>query len=166
MTSFSIASPAVGRDWPQLPVPGAPPRVVHRTVCLDRAHDLDAWAWQWAADPVWELGRGGQLALERTLAPDPTSSVRWTAGARIRFRRIGIVRYARVTIGLTSFGELAELSVAPRARAPHVWGTARQDRYFELAHAAADELARRLTALTDVGADAPRCLTPTARCAA
>lgn len=151
MTNFNLDSLTVGRYWPDFVAAPVPPRVVFRTVCLSRSHDLDAWAWQWAADPVWDLGEAGQLILERPLAPVPASSFRSRAGARLRFGGAGLVRFARVTIEVAMHARgVAEISVAPRARAPHLWAVARQARYFELAHRAADELVRRLPTCTRV----------------
>lgn len=120
-------------------------RGVFRTVCLDPDQDLASWAWQWAAVPVWDLD-DGHLVLDRPLAPVAGTAGRWRAAARLRFANARIVRFARVDIEVTLFaGNVAELSVHPRAVGAHQWGRSRQDRYFALAHRAADELARRLS---------------------
>jgi hypothetical protein len=92
------------------------------------------------AGPV-DLGGGARLHL----GPFCTGGRTWGAPARLSIPGLHVARFARVAVDLSPWSDGTwELSVRPRSRQVPAWGRRRRHRYFTLAHAAADQLARLL----------------------
>lgn len=91
-----------------------------------------------------QLGDAGWLRVDRALEPACASSTMHVR-ARLHGRRPRLVRSIQVEISLAGWSDRAiELSLRPTARRPGQWGARRLNRYFRLAHLAADQLAATL----------------------
>jgi hypothetical protein len=92
------------------------------------------------------LGAGGRLEITRPLQPVDGLLPTWRARGRLRGRGPRLVPFARVEIEIVARSPTtAAVRLLPVHRHPFRWGVSRQRRYFDLAHAAADHIARLLT---------------------
>jgi hypothetical protein len=88
-----------------------------------------------------DLGGGARLHLGDFC----TSARTWGARARLSTPGLHAARFARVDVDLSPWSDGTwELSVRPVSRQLSAWGRRRRNRYFTLAHLAADQLARLL----------------------
>jgi hypothetical protein len=94
------------------------------------------------------LDRRGELRVDQPAQPDPVgSTTRWHAGGRLVGSGPLLARSTRIDIEVSAASsDTVELRLVPRSRHIHWWATGRQRRYFQLAHAAADELEQVLSA--------------------
>jgi len=94
------------------------------------------------------LARRGELRVQQPARPDPAgSTTRWHAGGRLVGAGPRLARSTRIDIEVSAGSPgTVEVRLVPRSRHIHWWAPGRQRRYFQLAHAAADELEQVLTA--------------------
>jgi hypothetical protein len=91
-----------------------------------------------------DLAGRGLLTVDQPIAPTRSLIPTWGGAGRLHGRRR--IRSIPVTIEVSAWSAgVSELRVSPAAVRPHRWPNRRLRRYFELAHAAADELVRRLS---------------------
>jgi hypothetical protein len=90
----------------------------------------------------------GELRVDEPARPDPVgSTTRWHAGGRLVGAGPRLACSTRIEIEVSAASsDTVDVRLVPRSRHIHWWATRRQRRYFQLAHAAADELQQVLTA--------------------
>jgi hypothetical protein len=141
-------SPGMGPSGPSPAGPTWSDPVVVRRIKTPPSEVAQRIVWEGEPPARVGLGRLGELRVGSHIRSDGSGPGEvWLIPSRLVGSGPRIVRFSRVDIEIRpASSQTVELRLLPRSRHIHRWGTRRHRRYFQLAHAAADQVAQRFAA--------------------